>query len=214
MFHVSSHIRRIGLIADSHGNLPALQRSTEVLVQKNVDLILHLGDFCDSVYHEELAGIIDLIHRMRIQVVKGNNDYQVEKMLENGYSNFQSEDKRRWLSFLKNVPITFELGSICFAHSLPYNTIRSFYEPVDTGSTDRAIEVFKHTNYQLLFCGHSHVPLLFRYKAGRVTREPMTGRNRVGIESDQRYIFIIGSADDGECGIFDLTESRYERFRI
>jgi len=206
--------RRIGFIADSHGSLSALRCGIDSLISMKCDAIVHLGDFCDSVHLEELGAIFDLLQESGIQVIKGNNDYQVEKMLRSGYSNHGVDEKRRWLSFLDKTPIMREWKNLCFAHSMPFDSIRSFYEPVDTGATDRAREIFAATEYRSLFCGHSHVPVFFRHRAGRVTRESMTAGRPVGINSLERYIFIIGSAVNGEYGIFDMERSQYKRLTL
>lgn len=210
----SAHISRIGMIADSHGSYSALRRSMDLLINEGADLLVHLGDFCDSVYLDELSEIFNLLQENVFQLVKGNNDYQVEKILENGYSKIHLEEKHHWLSFLKNIPVIWERGDLCFAHSLPYDSIRAFYEPVDTGSTDRAREIFTDTGYRCIFCGHSHLPVHFRYHSGKVTRESMSAGRPFGIIPGQRYIFIIGSAINGECGILDLERSYYKRLTL
>jgi putative phosphoesterase len=35
----------IGIISDTHDNLPAIKRAVDLFNEKNVDLVLHAGDF-------------------------------------------------------------------------------------------------------------------------------------------------------------------------
>jgi hypothetical protein len=105
-------------------------------------------------------------------------------------------------------------GKICFSHSLPFNSIRSFYEPVDTGATDRAKQLFSQTLHSIIFCGHSHASILFRLKNGVVTREPIHQNVLIRFHSSERYIVIVGSSENGECGLFDKEQMTYLRIPI
>ncbi|MGM0454378.1 MAG: metallophosphoesterase family protein [Thermodesulfobacteriota bacterium] len=210
----AKHRRRIGLIADSHGSVSALSDAIATLADHRIDHLIHLGDFCDSVNCDSLPEVFSLLEQHRVQVVKGNNDYQVEKMLANGYFQGDMPNQHHWLKFLQTTPIMHVKGNVCFAHSLPFDTVRAFYEPVDTGTTERAAEVFKHSGYHALFCGHSHQPVFFRNQSGSVTRETVPIHTSMQIDGQARYIFIVGSADNGECGIFDLGSSCYERIKF
>ena len=118
------------------------------------------------------------------------------------------------LSFLRNVPVVRALGDIRFAHSLPFDTLRAFYEPIDTGNTRRAEELFNEADFRILFCGHSHLPILFRKENGCVTREPVPQGLPVILQRTGRYIFIAGAATDGECALYDGDAGTYERLPI
>jgi predicted phosphodiesterase len=206
---------RIGLMADSHGNLDAMKACILRLKNKNADSIIHLGDFLDSQKFGEALQIIETIQHNHIFPVKGNNDYQVENALKNGFTSHLRADHCKLIhSFLSSVPIRIVMSKICFAHSLPYDSIRSFYEPVDTGNTERAQRIFQDTDYQIIFSGHSHFPILFRSKSGKVSRETIHDQSPVKIHPNERFIIIIGSISEGECGLMDMTQMKYERIRL
>jgi|GEM_PF-320133 len=268
----------IGLIADSHGNLEATAEAIRLLKGRGAGLIVHLGDFCDSIRRDGAAAMISLLEDHGVLAVKGNNDFLVENMLADGRRPKTPEGERA-SAFLKTVPVMRALGGIRFAHSLPIDSLRSFYTPIDTGDTRRAVQVFAEADFQILFCGHSHLPALFREVNGRVTRETMgaggrivlpTGReegppraaawtgstgisapagglgavldlldlpgergakartdrtdaiatreweaaSREGSAATQRFIVVVGAADDGECALYDRAAGAYERLRI
>ena len=248
----ASNRRRIGLIADSHGNLEATAEAIRLLKGRGAGLIVHLGDFCDSIRRDGAAAMIALLEDHGVLAVKGNNDFLVENMLADGRRPETPEGKRA-LAFLKAVPVTRAVEDIRFAHSLPFDSLRSFYTPIDTGDTRRAEQVFAEADFQILFCGHSHLPALFREANGRVTRETMaagekialpTGRQdestekavlpggadavpdqpgaagkreaagRSGQAATQRFIVVVGAAEDGECALYDRGAGAYERLRI
>ena len=205
--------KRIGIIADSHGNREATAEVIRLLKGRGVDLLVHLGDFCDSVRHDRAAAMIDLLLEHGVLVVKGNNDFFFEKMLAADRRTAAAEEEKM-LSFLRNVPVVRALGEIRLAHSLPFDTLRAFYEPIDLGNTLRAEELFNEADFRILFCGHSHLPILFRKENGCVTREPVPPGLPVILQRTGRYIFIAGAAADGECALYDGEAGTYERLPL
>ena len=147
--------------------------------------------------------------------IKGNNVHQVAKALVKDKGSGLSETDRAFVvQYLQKMPMIQKIGNICLAHSLPYENIRAFYEPMDDGTTTRAEEVFLNTDYFLTCCGHSHQPLLFRCRSGEVYREPMAEKYLIPFSAAERYILIVGAVDNGECGLLDVDRWIYQRFRI
>jgi len=205
--------KRIGIIADSHGNREATEEAIRLLKGRSVDLLVHLGDFCDSIRHDRAAAMIDLLRENDVLAVKGNNDFFIEKMLADERRPAAAEGKKM-LAFLRNVPVVRMLGDIRLAHSHPFDTLRAFYEPIDLGNTLRAEELFNEADFRILFCGHSHLPILFRKENGLVTREPVPTGLPVTLQRTGRYIFIAGAAADGECALYDGEAGTYERLSL
>jgi predicted phosphodiesterase len=218
--------RGIGLIADSHGNLDATTEAIRLLKARGAGILVHLGDFCDSVRRDRAGAMIRLLRENNVLAVKGNNDFFVEGVLTDERRSHDPEGEPA-IAFLKTVPFTRTLNGLLFAHSLPFDTLRSFYEPIDTGTTQRAERLFAETDFQLLFCGHSHLPVLFRKSGSRVTREQvppgenmilLTNADKQHTKKDDsppdRFIVIVGAADGGECAFYDRDSGIYERIRI
>jgi len=207
--------KKIGLLADSHGNLESIKKGIVRLNEFHSHILIHLGDIFDSLENDDLYEIYKTINQNNFLTVKGNNDFQVENMLNNGRSfNIPLIKKNKIISFLKSMPMRLTDEGICFTHSLPFNSIRSFYEPVDTGTTDRAKRLFDKTAYAVIFCGHSHSSIFFRLRAGHVTREPIHPNKMISFSPAERYIVIVGSSDNGECGFFDKDQMTYQRVHI
>jgi predicted phosphodiesterase len=205
--------KRIGIIADSHANLEATTEAIRLLKGRGATLLVHLGDFCDSVRHDRAAAMIALLLERDVLAVKGNNDFLVENMLADTRRKPDAEGAKV-LAFLRETPVVRTRGDIRFAHSLPFDTLRAFYEPIDTGNTRRAEELFAEADFRILFCGHSHLPDLFRRSEGQVTREAVPAEQPTTLERTGRYIFVAGAATDGECALYDEEAGTYERLRI
>lgn len=204
--------KKIGLLADSHGNLKSISAGIDRLTEFRVHALIHLGDIFDSMQNDNLHDIFEMCVRNNLLTVKGNNDFQVENLLADGRPfDMSSVKKDKILAFLKRMPMRLVDDNICYAHSLPFNSIRSFYEPVDTGSTDRARQIFEKTPYKIIFCGHSHSSIMFQWAAGRVTREVISPDKLFFFNPSHRYIIIVGSSDNSEYGIFDKGQMTYRR---
>jgi predicted phosphodiesterase len=204
--------KRIGMIADSHGNLKATAEAIRLLKGRGAGMLIHLGDFCDSIRHNRTAAMIDLLRVNGVLAVKGNNDFFVEHRLADARRPPDAEGISI-SAFLRDLPVVRSQGDIRFAHSFPFDTLRAFYEPIDTGDTRRAEELFTEADFRILFCGHSHLPILFRKSDGRVMREPVPAERPVELERTARYIFIAGAASDGECALYDEEAGTYVRIR-
>ncbi len=203
---------KIGLMADSHGMLDVIEACIDRFQRVGVDLMVHLGDFLDSQFLDHTLAIIDTLKRHHVLAIKGNNDYQIENALKNnGICHIHADQRKKILHFLAHVPMRAVMKNICFTHSLPYDSIRSIYEPIDTGEIHRAQEIFNHTDHDIIFAGHSHLPILFRNISGKVTREPIASAYPVNLPENGRFIIIIGSLTNGESGIMDLRTMSYER---
>ncbi len=205
---------RVGLLSDSHGNLEATEKAIDVLTNQGCDQLVHLGDFCDTNRREHIQDICRLLMQREVATVKGNNDYLIELSLS--YLTGKEYNDTKWLyEFLKEVPLTRAVSDICFAHSFPFNYLRAFYEPIDVGSTERASMLFGQMSHRILFCGHSHTPAFFQLSASnRIDRNEVPLGKKLFLDPQDRYIFIVGSADDGECAVFDAEASTYERINF
>ena len=57
----------IGLISDTHDHIPHTEKAVELFKERNVDLVIHSGDFCSPF-------MIPLFKGLPLKAVFGNND--------------------------------------------------------------------------------------------------------------------------------------------
>jgi len=206
--------RRLGLLSDSHGNFPATEKAINILIDQGCEQIIHLGDFCDTNRRDRLEEIVRLFQEREVIAVKGNNDYLIELALCNSVGE-KNVDQERIYEFLKDVPMKLVMDDICFAHSFPFDYLRAFYEPIDVGSTERASLLFQQMPYRILFCGHSHTPVYFCLShPDEVYRQLATPGEKLLLKPSSRYIFVVGSAEKGECAVFDAEALTYEQINF
>lgn len=205
--------RKIGLLADSHSDLVALETAVKLLLTRGAEGLVHLGDLCDSLRLDLLDAFIRLIRRHGIYAVKGNNDFSLETLLAGRPPELRKPNDHR-LVFLRDLPMKIVWGPLCFAHSLPFDFLRAFYEPIDLGTVHRAREVFQATTYRIIFCGHSHRPVLFRGSSETVFREHIPSSKPLFLDPVQRYIHVTGAVCEGECALFDTESWVLERIGI
>jgi len=213
MEHAAPLPKKIGLVADSHSDLEGLESAVGLLRSRGAQGLVHLGDICDSLRLDLLQGFVELIRRHEILAVKGNNDFSLENLLL-GRPPGLWPGTEPLLSFLQELPMTIEWGNLCFAHSLPFDFLRAFYEPIDEGTDRRAAEVFRMTSHRLIFCGHSHRSVLFRARGERVVRESVPVEHSVALDPRDRYIHVVGAVSEGECVLFDTETWVLDRVAI
>ncbi len=206
-------VQRIGLIADSHGDVERTELAAKVLLSAGAERLIHLGDFCDTLQESSWVAVMQVLQQYRMLTVKGNNDFQVETLLKERRSEWgQAEVELR--AYLKSLQTTMVSDGLCFAHSLPYDSIRSVYEPIDDGTTVKAIKIFHRTVYHIMFCGHSHTPALFRWRKEKVTREEIPRDKTFPMKESERYIVVVGAVTDGYCALYDREKAYYQQILL
>jgi predicted phosphodiesterase len=170
---------RLGVIADIHGNLPALEAVLAKLDALAPDRIVNLGDCASSpLWPVETVALL----RSRVMShVRGNHDRAMgaaspdELGTSDSYA-WQALDPeaRAWLAGLP-VEITVE-GALCF-HACPGNDSTYLMEEVQNGylvpSPIPTIEQrLAGRTAPLMLCGHSHQTRAARLSSGAVVLNP------------------------------------------
>ena len=170
---------RLGVIADIHGNLPALEVVLAKLDALAPDRIVNLGDCASSPLWP--AETVALLRSRAMGHVRGNHDRAMgaascdELGASDSYA-WQALDAeaRAWLAGLP-VEITVE-GVLCF-HACPGNDSTYLMEEVRNGhlvpSPIPTIERrLAGRTAPLMLCGHSHQPRAARLSAGAIVLNP------------------------------------------
>ena len=116
---------RIGVMADSHDNLPMIRKALQLFTQEEAEAILHAGDFIAPFAVKELMKF-----QGKIVAVFGNNDGEKKGILKFGLD-------------VAEGPRTVELGD--------RRILLSHVSPDETGDAD--VVIFGHTHEAIVETG-------------------------------------------------------------
>jgi predicted phosphodiesterase len=171
---------RLAVIADIHGNLPALDAVLADIGSRDVARIVNLGDVVSGpLWPREtmrrLAG-------MPMPTVRGNHDRWVS---EKDPATMGASDRfahreldATALAALGALPVTAELGhGILAFHATPENDNRYLVEVVRAGQLARDSVAgigarLGAVGARIVLCGHSHLPQLVQLPAGPLIVNP------------------------------------------
>ena len=159
------------VIADVHGNLPALEAVTADIARRGIDVVVNLGDHASGPLwpHETVAF---LMQQPWMQIA-GNCDRQIVQQApaEHGASDrfaFErlSGAQRAWMS---ERPATARVRDEILAfHGTPTDDASYLLESVVDGGlrVARSAEIEQRltvAHAALMLCGHSHIPRVVRH---------------------------------------------------
>lgn len=190
---------RIGIIADPHSNLAALQ---SVLKQMpKVDDIICAGDLVG--YGAEPNEVIDLINKKKVQVVLGNHDHGAITRDVAGFNPFAakavlwtadnlSKDNVKYLRGLREeLTLTFGSRRIYVVHGSPRDHLFEYVFP-DLPNRE-LLELTRNVNADIIILGHTHMPMQ-RVIQGKLVLNPGgVGQPR---DRDPKASYMILTLDD------------------
>lgn len=225
---------RIGILADIHANLQALEPALAWIDGRDVDEIVCLGDVVG--YGGDPERCIELVRARCSITVRGNHDHAVfEPALRSDFNDHArraverhaeilDQAERDWLASLPMMASRDQvaLGHAGFAHPERY--------PYVTDPARAAIELGAMSG-SVGFIGHTHVPAIFRARDGNVERaapahdeepgENGLGETTVRLEGPWRYLVNPGSVGQprdrdprAACAVFDTRANLLTLARI
>jgi predicted phosphodiesterase len=171
---------RLAVLADIHGNLPAIEAVVDDIGNRAVDQVVNLGDCASGPLwpRETLAGLIAL----GWPTVRGNHDRilgrdRPDQMAPPDRFAFDETDsaQRTWLTLL---PPALDLGhGIVAFHASPGNDSAYLLEDIADGqliaaAPDAVAERVARVNAAVILTGHSHRPGLIAIPNGPVVINP------------------------------------------
>ncbi len=170
---------RLGVIADVHGNLLALEAVLARLDEMSVDRLINLGDCASGPLWP--AESVALLRSRDMSHVRGNHDRALGAASPEGLG---ASDGYAWRvldpqarGWLAGLPVEAMVeGALCF-HATPDHDETYLMEEVYDGrlvpSSIAAIEQrLKGRTAPLMLCGHSHLPRAARLSSGAIVLNP------------------------------------------
>ncbi|WP_100959798.1 metallophosphoesterase family protein [Bosea sp. FBZP-16] len=170
---------RLGVIADIHGNLPALEAVLARLSRLSVDRVVNLGDCASGPLWP--AETVRLLRATPMSHVRGNHDRALGAASPDGLGASDSfawrdldADARDWLA---GLPFELEVGGARCLHASPKDDDTYLLDAIEGGrlvaAAPGAVEtLLGPTRPAVVLCGHSHQPRLLRLDDGTVVVNP------------------------------------------
>ncbi len=169
--------RRIAILSDIHGNLPALDAVLGDAATLGCHEIVNLGDILSGpLWPAETAA---RLMPLGLPTLAGNHERQIGEGADNASDRFaavRSDDGvRAWLAAL---PPTLRLDDdVLMVHGTPGSDLDYLLETVEPAGARAATpaevtERLARADAPLILCGHSHVPRVMRLEDGRLIVNP------------------------------------------
>ncbi|WP_269533841.1 metallophosphoesterase [Chitinimonas sp. BJYL2] len=197
----------LALITDLHANRHAVSACLDDAAQYSPDQYVFLGDLVG--YGAEPGWVVDTVMHHVLEwgaiAVRGNHDAAA---VMDGPSGMRPDAQTviDWTrprltpiqrDFLRDLPLTAELGDCYFAHANPWQPEN--WEYVLTGGD--AIHALASVPHKVIFCGHVHDPALYNLSSvGKLGHYlPVPGQG-IPLAGPRRWLVIPGSCGQPRDG--------------
>jgi diadenosine tetraphosphatase ApaH/serine/threonine PP2A family protein phosphatase len=218
---------RLALLTDLHANREALEACLAHAETQKADQYAFTGDFVG--YGADPAWVVDTVMEYVSRgavAVQGNHDYSVTRATR-PQMHAEAREVIDWtrgqlgaeqLAFLATLPLTEQRGNMMFVHASAHDPIKWEYV---TG-LEEAERSLKATHSRMVFCGHVHMPALYRRADdGRMGRHTPEAGARIAIKPQHQYLVIpgaVGQPRDGNCAacyaLYDDVTRELSFFRV
>jgi putative phosphoesterase len=171
---------RIALIADIHGNLPALEAVLADLAGRDVDRVVTLGDHLSGPLLPRETAVL-LMAQPWVQIA-GNHERQ---LLSFDPATAGPSDRHAYkcltqeqLDWVAGLPPTAHIdGEVLLCHGSPRNDAEYLLDSVEAGRAGLATAAeidqrLSGVTAAVVVCGHSHVPRVVRTATGQLLVNP------------------------------------------
>lgn len=216
---------RIGVLADIHGNLEALQAVLKRLKQEEVEQYIQCGDIIG--YGPDGEACVRRVARLPLRAsVMGNHDAILAFPALSNLFNFDAklslEENRSALSdtstdYLRTLPATVKGENFTAVHGTPLDPLKEYFHSMEQFNT-----YYKMWQGQVLFVGHTHLP--FYIKGSARTCHLYLSRaeqHTISLHTKCRYVINPGSVGKprdrnphAACGIWDTTNHTFTFLRV
>ena len=194
-------MRRIAVLSDIHGNLPALEAVERDALQRGCESFLNLGDILSGpLWPAETA---DWLMARGWPTIAGNHERQVMTLPpertgpSDAFTRAALGDEHR--AWLASLPASLTIGSILLVHGSPRSDLEHFLETIEPSGLRRAtnaevVERLGDVTAALTLCGHSHVAGEMCLADGRRIANP----GSVGLQAfddDHPYAYRVEMGD-------------------
>ena len=173
-------MKKIAVISDIHGNIIALEKVVQNFEQRNVDLVVNLGDHLSGPLWPKET--LEYLKQQTWIQIRGNHERQLitqnpEELGQSDLYAYQklNNDDLDWLRALS--PFVEIDKEISIFHGSPTNDMTYLLETIENGrarlaTQDEVAERLCGTKSPVILCGHTHIPRVIETKEGQLIVNP------------------------------------------
>ncbi len=190
---------RIGLLADIHEEVEALEAAIARCRREGVDCLVTLGDIFET--GERFADAVDLLREADVSGVWGNHEFA----LYAGRGSVENQFDWRTLDYMKRLTARHEVEGVLFGHVLPCldptDVEQPWYVERAPSTAQAAARNFAAFPHRRMFVGHFHRWLAVT-PAGPLE---WVGDRPFELNHDTRYLIVVAAVCEGSCAIYDTS---------
>lgn len=214
------------VVSDIHSNREAFTAVLNFMKRKSWDKTVFLGDLVG--YGADPNETVDMLRRMKpLAAIRGNHDKVCSGLEDGRMFNPIALNAAQWTQsrltptnrrFLQQLPQGPQMVDDTFAisHGTPVDEDAYIFGEIE------ALNVFRATDFDICFFGHSHFPVVFSLSPEAVTAYPALQRTfRMKLKPGDRYLINPGSVGQPRDGsplasfaLFDSTSRMLTIYRI
>ncbi len=202
---------RIGIVADIHEAIESLQQALYEFRIHQVDMVVSLGDACDTFGPAgRSAEVAALLRNAGAVGVWGNHDLGLCCDVSDEIHRVAAPEL---LDYMSSMQPQLVVAGCRFSHVEPWLDARRledlWYFDGLPDTSERVGRNFAAVPEQTLFVGHLHCWLVMT-AAGRVA---WNGESPLILQPGTRHLVVVAAVVNGWCAIFDTSESRLTPIR-
>ena len=192
---------RLAVLADIHGNLPALEAVITDLDRCGVDDVIVNGDMINGAPFP--LEVLDVIYERGWRAVLGNHE---EYMLSCNDPNCKDYPRDLWqnfywthdllrpqdFTFLRSLPTTIELDNMLFMHGAPY---RLNYSVLPSTPDEVLEKLYGKVVQRYIVTAHTHIPLVCGWRDKIILNPGSVGMSFDGNPMPS-YAILTGHRDE------------------
>lgn len=199
---------RIGIVADIHEDIEALEQALAVLREERVAQVVVLGDL--FYLGRCVTETVDLLAAAGAIGVWGNHDLGLCHEPE---TSLLARHPDRVSEFVRTLVPRLEVAGCLFSHGLPHwdaTDPAAYYLGDPPESAAGRSDSFAASVCRVTFVGHFHRWLTVT-PAGVL---PWHGEKAILLQPGQRYLVVIAAVCDGWCAVYDSATSMLVPHRL
>lgn len=197
---------RIGIVADIHEAIEALQKALVLFREQGVDCVVNLGDACDIYGKTSRAGeVVDLLRSANAIGVWGNHDIGLCHEVS---GRIASETDPKILSYMTTMRPFVVVEDCRFSHVDPWidamEAMNLWYFDGPPSTPQQVACSFDAVPERMVFVGHYHRWLVMNSRL----KIEWDGSSPLELDPMEKYFVVVAPVVSGWCCIYDTSASR------